>query len=391
MTISFRQHWQVALLATALLAACDDDREFRAGRDPDPATPSKLLIIGQDLGAIRGYMASDCCPQPDALTAYVDFYDILTPADFGGLGMDADGGDAGFESDWGAGPVSAMRTATEFGIGAVALGLSLTENEHQGKLDRLVAGDFDAEIRRLAEFARRIDGPLYLRIGYEFDGAWNQGYGTTERYIAAFRRIVDVMRDAGTNNVEYVWQASASTTDDLIDGGREDITRWYPGDDYVDWMAFSWFMTPHERVTVESLHEPPTPLELTAEVLAFARERSKPVMIAEAAPQGLDLQEGFLAHHHPIWDGASGEGRVDMTSEELWDHWFAPLFELMHANRDLIHALAYINADWDSQPMWGPPYESGFWGDTRLEANADIATRFDAAIAAWKAGGDTMP
>jgi hypothetical protein len=150
-------------------------------------------------------------------------------------------------------------------------------------------------------------------------------------------------------------------------------------------------MTPHERVTVESPHEPPTPLELTAEVLAFARERSKPVMIAEAAPQGLDLQEGFLAHHHPIWDGASGEGRVDMTSEELWDHWFAPLFELMHANRDVIHALAYINADWDSQPMWGPPYEAGFWGDTRLEANADIATRFDAAIAAWKAGDDTMP
>ena len=129
MTISFRQHWQVALLATALLAACDDDREFRAGQDPVPAAASKLLIIGQDLGAIRGYMASDCCPQPDALTAYVDFYDILTPADFGGLGMDADGGDAGFEFDWGAGPVSAMRTATEFGIGAVALGLSLTEND----------------------------------------------------------------------------------------------------------------------------------------------------------------------------------------------------------------------------------------------------------------------
>ena len=390
MTNPGRQHWQLALLASALLAACNGDPALTA-EPPEPADTPKLLIIGQDLGAIRGYMASDCCPRPDALTAYVGFYDILNPSSFGGLGMNADGKDADFEFDWGAGPVSAFRTATEFGIGGVALGLSLTENEHPGKLDRLVAGDFDAEIRHLAEFANRIDGPLFLRIGYEFDGAWNQGYGNAERYVAVFRRIVDVMRDAGAENVEYVWQASASTTDDLIDRGHEDITRWYPGDDYVDWMAFSWFMTPHETVTVESAYEPPTPLELTEEVLAFARERGKPVMIAEASPQGLDLARGFLAHHHPIWDGPSGDGRIDMTSEELWDHWFAPLFELMNANSDVIHALAYINADWDSQRMWGPPYESGFWGDTRLEANADIAERFSEAIAAWKAGDDAMP
>ena len=132
----------IAILAATLLAACDP------GTDIDHAEPTaeapgvdrKLLIIGQDLGAIRGYMASDCCPDPDALTAYVDFYDILTPDDLGGLGMDAAGNDAGFEFDWGAGPVSAFRTATEFGVGSVALGLSLTENEHPGKLDRIVAG-----------------------------------------------------------------------------------------------------------------------------------------------------------------------------------------------------------------------------------------------------------
>ncbi len=382
---------QLALLVAGLLVACDRDQAVSAETSKEPVAPPKLLIIGQDLGAIRGYMASDCCPQPDALTAYVGFYNISNLYSFGGLGMDARGKDVGSETEWGAGPVSAFRTATEFGIGSVALGLSITENDHPGALDRLVAGEYDKEIRRLALFADRIDGTLYLRIGYEFDGAWNHGYGDTERYIAAFRRIVDVMRDEGADNVEFVWQASASTTDDLIDRGHDDITRWYPGDDYVDWMAFSWFMAPDETVTVESDYESPTPLELTEELLVFARERSKPVMIAEASPQGLDLAEGFLAHHHPIWDGEAGTGRVDMTNDELWDHWFAPLFELMADNRDVIHALAYINADWDSQAMWGPPYESGFWGDTRLEVNADIAARFSTAIAAWKAGDDATP
>jgi hypothetical protein len=73
-----------------------------------------------------------------------------------------------------------------------------------------------------------------------------------------------------------------------------------------------------------------------------------------------------------------------MTSDEIWAHWYAPLFELMAANGDVIRALAYINADWDSQPMWGPPYKDGFWGDTRLEADEAVAERFAAAIRAWK-------
>ena len=79
-----------------------------------------------------------------------------------------------------------------------------------------------------------------------------------------------------------------------------------------------------------------------------------------------------------------GTGRIDMNDDEIWDHWFEPLFELLEDNRDVIHALAYINADWDSQAMWGPPYHNGFWGDTRLETNEVLAARFSDAIAAWK-------
>ena len=226
---------------------------------------------------------------------------------------------------------------------------------------------------------------MYLRIGYEFDGAWNQGYWDAEKYIAAFRRIVDVLRDEGVGNVQTVWQASASTTDDVIDGGHEDITKWYPGDEYVDWMGLSWFMNPDETVQVTSSYSPKTPLELTQEVIDLARQHGKPVMIAEAAPQAMDLMENFMAHHAVIWDGEPATDRVDMTNDEIWGHWCAPLFVLLEENSDVIDALAYINADWDSQAMWGAPYASGFWGDTRLEVNDDIAARFSAAIEKWKA------
>lgn len=376
------------LLALAVVPTACTSETSAGNVEALPAAQShdKLLIIGQDLGAIRGYMASDCCLRPDGLTAYVDFYDILTEGDFGGLGIDASGNDAGFEFDWGAGPVGAYQTATEFGVDAIAIGLSITENEHPGKLKRLVKGEFDAEIRQLARFMSLIDGPVYLRIGYEFDGAWNQGYENSQRYVAAWQRIVDVLRQEGTDNFETVWQAGAASVDEIIDQRHEDITRWYPGNEYVDWMAFSWFMQPNESNDVPSAYKPATPLDLAEELLAFARQRGKPVMIAEASPQAIDINEKFMAHHSGIWDGESATGRVEMSNDKIWDHWFGPLFQLMNDNRDVIHILAYINADWDSQEMWGPPYASGFWGDSRLETNSEIAARFNAAIEGWKKG-----
>ena len=304
-----KKHYLTAVLVAALgISACSADRQPEPSVSSTADTPQKLLIIGQDLGAIRGYMASVCCPQPDGLTAYVDFYDILKEGDFGGLGINLDGNDAGFEFDWQAGPVSAWRTATEFGIDGLAIGLSITENEHPGKLQKLVDGEFDAEITQLARFMSLIEGPVYLRIGYEFDGAWNQGYENAPRYIGAWKRIVDVLRAEGANNFVTIWQAGAAVVDEVIDQRHEDIRQWYPGDDYVDWMGFSWFMNPHETISVPSEYDPGTPLMLTEELLEFARERGKPVMIAEASPQSLDLNEGFMAHHTPIWDGESGDG-----------------------------------------------------------------------------------
>jgi len=381
----FRPGW--IMLVFLVAGACGGNADLSAPQDSTIAQApkhQKLLILGQDLGAIRGYMASDCCPRPDGLTAYLDFYDILKDGDFGGLGIDKNGQDSGFEFDWGAGPVSAYRTATEFGVDGLAIGLSITENEHPGGLQQLIDGKFDEQIRQLAHFLSMVKGPVYLRIGYEFDGAWNEGYENPNKYKAAFVRIVDVLREEQADNFVTVWQAGTSTADDILDGAHEDITRWYPGDEYVDWMGFSWFMNPHETVQVSSSYSPKTPLELTEELLAFARQQKKPVMVAEASPQAMDLREKFMADHSPIWDGAPGENRISMTDDEIWDHWFAPTFELLEDNRDVIHAFAYINADWDSQPMWGPPYTSGFWGDSRLEVNDNVAAKFSAAMEHWK-------
>ena len=162
--------------------------------------------------------------------------------------------------------------------------------------------------------------------------------------------------------------------------------QWYPGDDYVDWIGISWFMNPDEKILASSpAYIPRTTRELANELIDFARERGKPVMIAEAAPQAFDLKEKFSADHHEIWDGSAAGNKVEMSDDEIWEYWFGPLFELMNENDDVIRALAYINVNWDSQRMWGPPHAAGYWGDTRLEVNDEIASRFSDAIKAWRA------
>ena len=346
--------------------------------------PARLYFIGQDLDALRGYYSSQCCAQADGATAYLALYRLLKGADFGGLGYSLDGKLLVPEANWGAGQVGARQTSTDFGVSHIAIGLFIAENEVPNGLTRIVEGEFDPELQHLAAFLKSTEGQVFLRVGYEFDGAWNVGQQNIELYKAAYRHIVDVLRREEVVNTVYVWQAGASIIDELIDKKHEDISDWYPGDDYVDWMALSWFTSPDLLPSIDSEYIPKTSGELANELVGFARLRNKPVMIAESAPQGYDLKNRFRANISPILDGPSGEGKHELSDDQIWDEWYQPLFDWMNANRDVVRAFAYINANWDEQPMWGPPYESGFWGDSRLETNLIIAKRFNEALAQWK-------
>ena len=107
-------------------------------------------------------------------------------------------------------------------------------------------------------------------------------------------------------------------------------------------------------------------------------------MIAEAAPQGYDLARGTKCSISPVWDGPAGGNCRKLHAAQIWSEWFAPLFAYAAANADVVRAIAYIGVDWDRQPMWGPPYANGYWGDTRLQASPSIARQWNAAIARWR-------
>lgn len=347
-------------------------------------TQPRIFIIGQDLGAIRGYIESGCCIAPEGYTAYINLYNVLSePFSYGGLGLDPEGKLLDEEWDDGAGPLNVRKTATEF-KGGLAVGLELVENNHPGALSQLIAGDYDEQIRQLARLFKMIEGPVWLRVGYEFDGAWNHGYDDAEKYKSAFRYVVDRLREADVDNVEYVWQSSTSPVDDVIDQRHEDISKWYPGDDYVDWMGVSMFLTLDEVPVAQLDYDAPSQRELTDELVNFARARGKPVLIAEASPQGYDIAQNLNANIATIWDGPSRGDITDVSDLEIWEAWYAPLFKYMNENDDVIRGFAYINVNWDAQSRWGEPHNEGYWGDSRLEANPEIARRFNLALTNWR-------
>ena len=187
--------------------------------------------------------------------------------------------------------------------------------EFKGVLKDISAGKFDANIEKLAQWALAHPAPIFLRPGYECDGAHNN-YAPAD-YVDAFRYLHDKLDGRGVENIAYVWHVLP---------GDQPIEKWWPGERYVDWVGITYF---DKR-----------PVGMGA-VAAWAKKHEKPLMIAEGAPRGIGTIQG----------------------KKSWDEWFQPCFEDI-ATHD-VRALCYINWDWEAYDM----FRGGGWGDTRIQQN----------------------
>ena len=147
------------------------------------------LIIGQDLDSVSSYVDSGYFPIPGGVTTYLAFYQLTKssfPA-YGALGQDIEGHATEEDIDLGAGPLNAWRLAQDNPDSALVIGLNIAEGNGDtlwvpGGLADIAVGVYDKNIQRLAHFCREVGRPVYLRIGYEFDGAWNRGYEKQTSY-----------------------------------------------------------------------------------------------------------------------------------------------------------------------------------------------------------------
>jgi hypothetical protein len=199
-------------------------------------------------------------------------------------------------------------------------------------LKQVHRGQVDRNIQELGKKLNELKRPVFLRIGYEFDGPHNNY--PPQDYIKAYRKIAIEMRKY--EQISLVWHSFA-----LLDTfQKHDVMAWYPGDDVVDWIGISYF-----QVTEEGYFRKPNRDRL----LEIAREKKLPVFISEASALRFTQRQQSL------------------TGQDYWDYWYKPYIEFIRAHPE-VKAASIIHVDWDSQQQ----HAFLKWGDSQLHTDKVI-------------------
>ncbi|GAA1359462.1 RICIN domain-containing protein [Catellatospora chokoriensis] len=380
-----------------------------------PADGKIRLFMGQDSTTLADYKRdvldpAPSAPRPGGVTLYTNLILGGTPGPL-----------AGFYGpvDYGSGVYDFPATLSQYPGASLAVGLYLSDatagcgnqplRAIMGRNDAdVTAGNpnlitsYRAKVDEMVTWLKNTGREVFLRIGYEYDGPWN--CYNADFYKEAFRYIKGRIDALGATKVATVWQSAAWPIDEspnnpeyhYIVTAANHFDVWYPGDAYVDWVGMSAFYgATYNQVQWACKTPSISPRALQDRVLNFARGHGKPVMIAEASPQGFTTgakTRSCIFNKSP----------QATTADAIWNTWYADFFGYIAANADVIRAVAYINTNWDAQPNWQcngapagqPGCANGYWGDSRIQADATIRSRFLAELgnSRWVNGsGSTNP
>ncbi len=126
-------------------------------------------------------------------------------------------------------------------------------------LPKIIAGEYDIDLRAWAREAKAFGSPILIEWGTEpngnwfgWNGKWNGGMADgPKRYVAAYRHIVDLMRAEGADNLTWVWHVNWL---DEPERKWNAFENYFPGENYCDWVAISVYgpTTPTTRDGTES-------------------------------------------------------------------------------------------------------------------------------------------
>jgi Glycosyl hydrolase family 26 len=127
------------------------------------------------------------------------------------------------------------RSLDEFGNGPT--------NHPFFSLRSINAGRYDSLIRRWADSAKDFGSPVIVEFGTEvnyrgfpWNAEWNGHRSGPGAFRDAFRRMVRLSREEGALNLLWVFHVTA---DDDPDESWNHFEKYYPGDEFVDWIGVS--------------------------------------------------------------------------------------------------------------------------------------------------------
>ena len=136
-------------------------------------------------------------------------------------------------------------------------------------MDRILSGGFDLELAACADEARELGFPIMMEFGPEVNGswfpcngAWNGRDGDTYceagrpdgpgRFRDAFRRVIEIFRARGADNVTWVFHIAAAAAPQEP---WNSAAYYYPGDEWIDWIGVSVYGMPDDNGEIKSFEE----------------------------------------------------------------------------------------------------------------------------------------
>ncbi len=113
-------------------------------------------------------------------------------------------------------------------------------------LQDIIEGKCDTYLTAWGQASAQWGHPYFVRLMWEFTGPWtdytiNNGYGiypwdsgignTPAKFVQAWQHIVNVVRNAGGNQISWVWCPGD------VGDSTSTLKSVYPGDNYVDWVG----------------------------------------------------------------------------------------------------------------------------------------------------------
>jgi len=152
----------------------------------------------------------------------------------------------------------------------------------------ITEGRYDRYIDRLVSVLRELDGPVYLSWGHEMDQDLTERYpwsgADPDRYIAAYRYVVDRVRRQTSSQLFWVWSGVM----------KQGSLRYWPGNDYADFVGMPVYSFPDwDRKNYGYIRDFCATFE---EKRKTVQELQKPLIITELGVCGSADFESFWMH-----------------------------------------------------------------------------------------------
>jgi hypothetical protein len=192
----------------------------------------------------------------------------------------------------------------------------------------------DADINKLStqlvRLTQTLNFQMFLRIGPEMNGNWNEYGQQAIKYVTLWKRIVDNIRQKNVD-ISFIWSPSTGASypfnpptkvkndtevmdtnkDGIFDTNDDPYSPYYPGNEYVDWVGLSIYHYGLKYPWIDNVIAQPNNFisQINDHSFYDTYTNNKPFMVSEGA-----------ASFHKDSPNGPGVGELAMK-QSFWRQW----------------------------------------------------------------------